>query len=58
MQYLISKLPQKFQWSIHNLIGHPFSEILHLVGLENLSQQVHDSTIPPQQEKTKCPFTK
>lgn len=55
MQYLISKLPEKFQWSIHNIIGHPIAEILHLVGLDNLSQQVHDLTLPPEQDENHVP---
>jgi len=47
MQNLISKLPEKYQWSVHNLIGHPISEIFHILGLEKLSKQIHDITLPP-----------
>jgi hypothetical protein len=46
MQKLIAKLPEKYQWSIHNLIGHPLSEVFHILGLETLSKQVHDKTMP------------
>ncbi len=47
MQKLIAKLPEKYQWSLHNLIGHPISEIFHILGFENLSKQIHDATLPP-----------
>ena len=41
-------------WTIHNLIGHPISEIAYLVSLpfagkekaENISGWIHDLTIP------------
>jgi hypothetical protein len=46
MQKLITKLPEKYQWSIHNIIGHPLSEIFHILGFENLSKQIHDKTLP------------
>ncbi len=35
-----------FAYAIHNLIGHPLSEILHLVGLEKASNWMHDVTLP------------
>ena len=47
MQKLIAKLPEKYQWSLHNLIGHPLSEVFHIIGLESLSKKVHDGTLPP-----------
>jgi|GEM_PF-5850147 len=43
---LIQRLPPKFRWTPHNLIGHPMSEILHLLGEEALSDLVHDATLP------------
>ena len=33
-------------WTLHNLIGHPLSEVLWLLGFEELSNKVHDLTIP------------
>lgn len=38
-------------WTVHNLIAHPLSEIAHLIGLgfTKLSQVIHDSTIPDHQ---------
>lgn len=37
---------EHFRWTFHNLIAHPFSEIVYLVGLERLSNWVHDKSIP------------
>lgn len=42
-------------WSLHNLVAHPLSELLHLTGvalewaggeLRRMSVRVHDETIP------------
>ncbi len=33
-------------WSTHNLIGHPLSEIAHLLGLDEWARILHDSTLP------------
>jgi len=46
MKTFLALLPQRFRWSIHNLIAHPLSEICYLVGLEQLSNIIHDCTIP------------
>jgi hypothetical protein len=46
MKKFLDFLPKRFQWSIHNLVAHPLSEICYLVGLEELSNIIHDSTIP------------
>jgi hypothetical protein len=35
-----------FRWSIHNIIGHPLSEIAYLLGFKKLSDKIHDRTIP------------
>lgn len=43
---LLGKLPKRFRWTVHNLIAHPISEILYQLGLENLSNTVHDETTP------------
>lgn len=39
-------------WSTHNLIGHPLSEIAHLLGLDEWARILHDSTIPPHEPGT------
>ena len=43
---LLSKLPQRFQFTIHNLIGHPLMEIMWLLGFNNVSVIIHDVTQP------------
>ena len=66
MKSLINNLPQRYRWTIHNLIAHPATEIcyqtsvtLELVGnkiltlsnaLKLLEAVVHDSTIPDHQK--------
>lgn len=43
---LFARLPERFQWTAHNLLGHPVSEVLFQFGLTGLSDWVHDWTIP------------
>ena len=43
---LINNLPRRFQWAPHNLVAHPLMEILHQLGFHELSDKVHDVTIP------------
>jgi len=35
-----------FRWTVHNIIGHPLSEIAHLFGIQRLSDWIHERTIP------------
>ena len=42
----LGKIPERFQWTLHNLVAHPLSEILYQIGLRDLSNQIHDKTIP------------
>lgn len=42
----INNLPRRFQWTPHNLIAHPLMEILYQLGFYNLSEKIHDVTIP------------
>ena len=37
---------QNFWWFIHNMFGHPFSEIFYWLGMKNVSSLIHDETIP------------
>ena len=41
----LSKLG-RFQWTLHNVVAHPVSELLFQVGLEDSSNWVHDVTLP------------
>ena len=47
---LLTRLPERFQWTLHNLFAHPVSELLFQVGLRNWSNRVHDSTAPEHEE--------
>ena len=51
MQVFLSKLG-RFQWSLHNIVAHPLSEILYQVGLEKAGNIVHDITIPAHKHGT------
>lgn len=46
MKTIINRFPERFKWTIHNLIAHPLSEIFYQFGFEDLSNKIHDSTIP------------
>lgn len=42
----LSRLPERWQWTLHNVVAHPLSELLYQVGLADLSHHIHDVTIP------------
>ncbi len=46
MPTLLARLPVRFQWTLHNLVAHPLSEILFQLGLESRGDWVHDITVP------------
>ena len=39
-------LAKHFRFTLHNLVGHPLSEVFHLVGLGRLSRWIHSATLP------------
>jgi hypothetical protein len=43
---ILAKLPLRFQWTLHNLIAHPLSEILFQIGFGEAGDRVHDQTVP------------
>jgi hypothetical protein len=45
MGKFLSKLG-RFKWSLHNLVAHPLSELIYLVGFEKISNWIHDITLP------------
>lgn len=49
---LLGKLPERFQWSLHNLVAHPLSEVLFQLGLREWSDRVHDLTVPEHEAGT------
>jgi hypothetical protein len=46
MRKFVTSLPERFQWTIHNLVAHPLGEVLYQLGFDNLSKRIHDSTVP------------
>ena len=52
MRSFISKLPSKYHYTIHNLIGHPLMEIVYQLGFSNLSELIHSATTPEEQDQT------
>ena len=57
MNKLLSKLGP-FKWSIHNIIAHPLSEIVNLIGLTKLSNWIHNATLPELVEDESDDFKK
>jgi len=43
---IISRLPTRFRWTIHNVIAHPLSEVLFQLGYEAAGNALHDATVP------------
>lgn len=46
LRKLIDILPARFNWTLHNVVGHPLSEILFQFGLGDLGNRLHDATMP------------
>ena len=49
-QIKLSKVPARWQWTLHNLVGHPMSEIAYQLGAYSLSDIFHNVTIPIRQD--------
>jgi len=45
----------KFAYTIHNLIAHPLMEILHLLGMTEIGNKIHDYTLPRNHEEEHDP---
>ena len=54
---MLGRLPVRFQWTLHNIIGHPLSEILHQIGAAAWSEAAHDLTVPTQGNRWMEPRT-
>lgn len=37
---------KRFEWTLHNLVGHPFMELFHVLGLREIGDYIHDITLP------------
>lgn len=46
MSALLSKLPPRFRWTLHNMVAHPVSEVLFQLGFERAGNALHDTTVP------------
>lgn len=46
LPHLLNKLPERFRWTLHNVIAHPLSELLYQCGYGDLGNLVHDVTVP------------
>ena len=46
LSHFLARLPERFQWPLHNLVAHPAMEILFQLGFTELSELVHDATTP------------
>ena len=44
-------MKNKFDYTIHNLIAHPLMEILHLLGMTEIGNKIHDYTLPRKDRK-------
>ncbi|MDB4930532.1 MAG: hypothetical protein JWM10_3016 [Myxococcaceae bacterium] len=42
----LARLPSRWRWALHNLVGHPLSELLFQLGAWRLADAVHDATAP------------
>lgn len=47
MKWLLARLPDRFKWTLHNLVGHPVSELFYQLGWVSASDWAHDVTTPP-----------
>ena len=45
MRNIVTRLG-RFKYTVHNLVAHPGMEVLHLVGLSDLGNKIHDATLP------------
>jgi hypothetical protein len=46
MKDALGRLPERFKWTLHNLVAHPLSEVAYQAGLRRLSDWIHDATVP------------
>ncbi len=42
----LGRLPIRWRWTLHNVVGHPASELLYQLGARSLGHWVHDATLP------------
>lgn len=42
----LGTMPERWRWTVHNMLGHPLSEAAHILGMNRLSDAIHDGTVP------------
>lgn len=60
LPHLLSTLPERFQWTPHNVFAHPLSELVWQVGMSRgpksrllkWSDRIHDVTVPLHEDGT------
>ena len=50
MKRVITILPMRYKMSIQNLIGHPVSEVFHILGMDKIALYIHDVTLPEEEK--------
>lgn len=43
---LLARLPERFKWTLHNVVAHPLSELLDQLGAHRAAEWMHDVTVP------------
>ncbi len=43
---LIRRLPKKYHYTVHNVVGHPLMEVCHILNKPELADKVHELTLP------------
>lgn len=46
MRRALSKLPLRYRYTLHNVVGHPLMGLLQLVGADELAEAAHWYTLP------------
>lgn len=46
IQSFLARMPDRFKMTLHNVVGHPVSELLGLFGFTEAAAAVHDGTLP------------
>ncbi len=49
---LVSRLPERWRWTPHNLLAHPVGEVLFQLGYTKQDEWLHDHTMPEHEAGT------
>lgn len=49
LQLRLGRLPERWRWTVHNVFGHPLSELVYQAGLRSVGDWLHDVTVPEPQ---------